>query len=139
QQDLVTRERELVTAARSGARQGAQAPNARAFAELFEPEARFVGELAEVDLERVRGAAEHVDVRARAEDAVLRAADDERFGFGVLEPDALERVGELDVDAEIVRVELERVARAHAAVLLDVHEERRDRSIEGELPVLVTV
>ena len=37
------------------------------------------------------------------------------------------RVVQLDVDAEVVRVELELVAGADAAVLADVHRERGDR------------
>ena len=40
----------------------------------------------------------------------LRARDDDGAHLGMLEADALQRVGELDVDAEVVRVELERVA-----------------------------
>ena len=57
----------------------------------------------------------------------LRARDDDGAHFGMLEADALERVVQLDVDAEVVRVELELVAGADAAVLGDVHRERRDR------------
>ena len=48
------------------------------------------------------------------------AGDDDRARLRVLEADALERVGELDVDAEVVGIELERVAGADAAVLGDV-------------------
>ena len=50
----------------------------------------------------------------------LRAGDDDRAHLGVLEADALQRVVQLDVDAEVVAVELELVARAEAAVLGDV-------------------
>jgi hypothetical protein len=56
----------------------------------------------------------------------------------VLEAEALERVGELDVDAEIVRIELELVTRANAAVLFDVHRQRGDRAVEREAPMLIT-
>ena len=45
-------------------------------------------------------------------DALLAAADDDRFHAGVLEAQALDRVRELDVDAEVVAVELELVERA---------------------------
>jgi hypothetical protein len=48
----------------------------------------------------VRRAAEHVDVRARAEDAVWFAlVTTGRAHLGVLEAQALDRVGQLDVDA----------------------------------------
>ena len=94
-------------------------------------------------LKRVGRAAEHVDVRARAEDAVLAARDDDRAHLGVLEADALERVGELDVDAEVVRVELERVAGTEAALFLHVHRRcarpRRRARRELELPVDVAL
>ena len=41
--------------------------------------------------------------------------------LGMLEADALNRVGELDVDAEVVRVQLEPVVGRQAGVLLHVH------------------
>ena len=65
------------------------------------------------------------------------------FDLGVLEADAVQGVGELDVDAEVVRVELERVTGTEPAVLLHVHREPRDRAAVGhgevELPVLVAI
>ena len=55
----------------------------------------------------------------------------------------VQRVGELDVDAEVVRVELERVAGAQALVLAHVHDEARDGAAvlgrELEPPVAVAV
>ena len=75
---------------------------------VFNRQPGFVGELAEVHLPRVRRAAQHEDVRAGAEDALLQAGDDDGAGFGMLEADALDGVGELDVDAEIVRFSFSR-------------------------------
>ena len=99
-------------------------------------EARLVGELAEVDLPGVARAAQHEDVGAGAEDPLLEAGDDDGVHFRVLEADALDRVGQLDVDAEVVRVQLEPVVGPEAGVFLHVHRERRDRPVERELPVL---
>ena len=81
--------------------------------------------------------AEHEDVGAGAEHAIARAGHDDGAHFGVLEADALQRVVQLDVDAEIVGVELELVAGTNTAVLGDVHRERRERAVERELPVAV--
>ena len=53
--------------------------------------------------------AEHEDVGAGAEDARLEAGEHDRVHFGMLEAQALQRVGELDVDAEVVRIELQLV------------------------------
>ena len=75
--------------------------------------------------------AEHEDVGARAEDAVLAAGDDDRAHFGVLEADAVERVGELDVDAEVVAVELELVAGADAGVFGDVERQAGERAFDA--------
>src|SRR6185503_18387606 len=86
-----------------------------------------------------RRAAEHEDVRPGAEHALLQAGDDDGAGFGMLEADALDGVGELDVDAEIVGIELQAVVGAEAAVLLYVHRQRRDRPVERQLPVAITV
>jgi hypothetical protein len=74
-----------------------------------------------------------------AENAALRAGDDHAAHFRVLEAYPLQRVRELDVDAEVVRIELELVARTDAGVLVDVHRQRRDRTVERELPMRVAV
>src|SRR5205809_4406441 len=55
----------------------------------------------------------------------------------MLEPDPLNGIGELDVDAEIVRVELQTVVGTKAPVFLDVHRECRHRTVERQLPVPV--
>jgi len=55
----------------------------------------------------------------------------------MLEAQALDGVVELDVHAEVVRVELQLVAGREPAVLPDVHGQRGDRSVESEPPVLV--
>ena len=108
-------------------------------ARVLDGEARLVGVLAEVHLRAVRGAAQHHDVRAGAEDPLLERRDDDGVDLGMLEPEALNRVGELDVDAEVVRVQLELVIRRQPGVLADVHRERRDRRVDGELPVAIAV
>ena len=58
---------------------------------------------------------------------------------GVLEAQALHRVVELDVDAEVVRVELELVVVTQPTGRIDLHRERGDRSVDGETPVAVGV
>ena len=85
------------------------------------------------------GAGQHADVRAGAEDLVLAAGDDDRAHLRVLEAQPLHGVVELDVDAEVVGVQLQLVARAQAAVLVDVHRQRGDRAVDGEPPVPVGV
>src|SRR6185369_602547 len=84
-------------------------------------------------------AAQHEDVRARAEDAFLQARDDDRMDFRVFEAQALNRIGELDIDAEVVRIQLEPVVGGNAAVLLDIHGEDRDRAVEIKFPVMITI
>jgi hypothetical protein len=55
----------------------------------------------------------------------------------VLEADPVQRIGELDVDAEVVAVELELVAGADAGVFGDVERQARQRPFDAELPVPV--
>jgi hypothetical protein len=104
---------------------------------VFEPVARLIRELAEVDLPRMRRHAEHEDVGARTEDAVLQAGHDDRAHFGVLEADAIDRVVQFDVDAEVVAVELQLVAGTDAGILVDVQAQRGDRPVELHRPVAV--
>ena len=59
------------------------------------------------------------------------------FTSGMLEAQPLHRVGKLDVDAEIVGIELELIAFEQAAILVDVHGQRRDVAVDRQLPVPV--
>ena len=56
---------------------------------------------------------------------------------GMLEAQPLHRVGELDVDAEIVGIQLELIALEQAAILVDIHGQRRDVALDVQLPVPV--
>ena len=53
----------------------------------------------------------------------------------MLETQALESVGEFDIDAEVVGIELELITLEQPGVLVDVERERRDLAIDGEFPV----
>ena len=55
----------------------------------------------------------------------------------MLEAQPLDRVGELDVDAEVVGVELELVAFEQRALLVDVHQQGGDLAVDLELPVAI--
>jgi hypothetical protein len=57
----------------------------------------------------------------------------------VLEANALQRVVQLDVDAQIVRIELELVARLQAGVFIDVEGQRRGRAVDRKLPVAIAL
>jgi len=49
-----------------------------------------------------------------------------------------QRIGQLDVHAKVVRIEFELVVvGTQTGVLLDIHGQRGDRPLEGQLPVLV--
>jgi hypothetical protein len=125
QDRLVARQRELVAAAGGGSLARAQRRQPRARRRVLEVEPGLVGELAEVDLERVARQPEHVDVGARAEHAIELGGDHQDLDLGVLEAQPLDRVGELEVDREVVRVELELVARAMRVIAVDRHDQRR--------------
>ena len=136
--DLVARERELVAAAGADAVHRGEELDAAVGAHVFHAEPRFVGELAEVHLERVARAAEHEDVGAGAEDARLEAGQHDGVHFGMLEAQPLQHVGQLDVDAEIVGIQFELVVvRPQAGVFAHVHRERRDVAVDAQFPVLV--
>ena len=110
EQDVVGGERQLVAAAGGGASDGTQVLLAGAGAGILDGVARLVGELAEVDLVGVGGARQHADVGAGAEHPVLAGPQHHRLHLRVLEAQPLHRVGELDIDAQVVGVELELIA-----------------------------
>ena len=55
----------------------------------------------------------------------------------MLEAQPLHGVGQLDVDAEIVGIQLELIALEQAGILVDVHGQRRDIALDRQLPVPV--
>ncbi len=108
--DVVAGERELVAAAGAGTANCRDPVLVRLLGGRLHGVARLVGELAEVDLVGMAGAGQHPDVRAGAEDALLARHQHHGPHLGVLEAQPLHGVGELDVDAQVVGVELELVA-----------------------------
>src|SRR5215831_8734263 len=100
---------------------------------------RLIGEFAEIDLFGMARVTQHVDIGARTEDALLAARDHDDPHFGMLEPDAVKGVVELDIDPEVIGVELQSVTRREPAFLLDVERQRRDRAIAREAPVAISI
>ena len=58
---------------------------------------------------------------------------------GMLEAQPLQRIRELDVDAEIVGIELELVAGLDAALLVDIECQRRELAVDRKPPVHVAI
>ncbi len=83
------------------------------------------------------GARQHADIGAGAEHAVLARAYQRHLHPGMLEAQPLHRVGEFDVDAEIVGIQFELIAFEQPAILVDIHGERRDVTVDRELPMFV--
>ena len=137
QHNLVARQRKLVPAAGADAVERREELDAGMLARVLDGQSRLVRVLAEVHLPAVRRLAKHHDVRAGAEDALLQRRDDDCVHLGVLEADALNRIGQLDVDAEIVGIELQLVVGRETGVFTHVHRKRGDRAVERQFPVLV--
>src|ERR1700722_19857394 len=55
----------------------------------------------------------------------------------MLKAEALQNVVQLDVHAEIVRIQFEFVSGAQSAVFVYVHGQRGNAAVGGELPVLI--
>ena len=76
------------------------------------------------------GLAQHLDVGPGAKDPVLGRGDDHRAHLGVLEPQPLHCVIQLDIDAQIIGIELEFVAGDQRLVLLDVQAQSRNPPVD---------
>ena len=125
QHDMVGGKREFVAAARSVAVDCADVDLLRVFRSVLDCKTRFVCELAEVHLGAMSRLSEHADIGASAEYIVLAGLDHDAAHFRMFKAQALHRVVQFDVDAEIIRIELELVI-AEAARLIDIHDEIRD-------------
>ena len=106
-------------------------------AQILDAVARLVGELAEIDFVRVACAGQHADIGAGGEDAGLRRAQHQHARLRMFEAQPLERVGEFDIDAEIVGIQFQIVAFEQAGFLVDIHGERRHVAVDRELPMPV--
>ena len=135
--DPVAGQRQLVAAAGAGPGHGGERLQAFVARRILQAVARLVGELAEVHLPGVGGQAQHVDVGAGAPDLFLGALEHHHLHRRMLEADAVERVVQLDVHAQVVAVQLELVARLDAAVLVDVQLQARHVAVDRERPVAV--
>ena len=131
QHDPVAGQRQLVAAAGRGAADRRQIALAGIGRGVLDREARLVGEFAEIDLVRVRRLGERADIGAGAEHVVLAGADHHRAHLGVLEAQPRHRVGQLDIDAEIVGIELQLGAGKQAAGGIDIERQGRDRPVDS--------
>src|SRR5438132_780664 len=137
--DLVTGERQLIAAAGAGPVYGGNEFETRMGARILDAVAGLVGESAEINLFGVARLTQHVDVGAGAEHALLAARDHHHPGFGMLKPDAVERIVEFYIDPEVVRVELQAVAWGEPAFLLDVERHRGHRTVARKTPVSIAL
>ena len=137
QQDAIGCQCQLVAAAGGSAADRAQILLAAGGARILHRVAGLVGELAEVDLVGMRRAGEHADIGAGAEHAVLAGLEHHHLHLGVLEAQPLHGVGELNVDAQVVGIELELIALEQAGVLVDVHDQLGRVAGEGKSPVAI--
>ena len=137
EQDLIARERELVTTACSCSVDRGEDGLAAAVRHLLDAVARFVRELAEANFVGMRGRREHLDVGPGAEHLVEAAGDDDALDGRMLEPQPLQRVVQFDVYCQVVGVELQLVVVAEAAGGVDGQGQSRDRSVDVESPMAV--
>ena len=134
---MIGGQRQFIAAAGRGAVDDGDETLAGILAGILQPVAGLVGEFAEIDLVGVGRARQHADVGAGAEHPVLGRAQQHHLDAGMLEAQPLHRVGEFDVDAEIVGIQLELIALEQPAILVDIHGQRRDVAIDIQLPVPV--
>jgi len=106
-------------------------------AAVFNAIACFVGEFAKVHFPCVAGDPQHEDVGTRAKNAVFQAGDDHAFDFGVFKTNSVQCVIKLNVHAQVVAVEFEFVARANAAVFVDVELQGGNLAFVFHRPMLV--
>src|SRR5579863_9366841 len=97
----------------------------------------LVGELAKVHFPRMTRKAQHVNVGAGAEDSLPGAGDNHASHLGMLEPNPLQRVVQLDIHAQVIRVQLKLVSGTDSSVLLHIQEKRGAAALDGEAPMPV--
>ena len=80
---------------------------------------------------------QHKNVGAGAEAAVFETRNHHRAHLGVLKSNAVQRIVELDIDAEVIAVEFELVSGAQARILVNVDGQRGYSTVKDQLEVFV--
>ena len=135
--DVIGRQRQFVTAAGGSAVDRADRFDARILAEILDTVAGLVGELAEIHLMRMARAGQHANIGTRRKHPRFGRAQHQHPHAGMFEPQPIDRVGQFDIDAEIVGIELEIVAFEQRRFFVDVHHQRRDFAVDLELPMAI--
>ena len=104
---------------------------------VFDAVTGFVGELTKVHFPSVGRQAQHKDVGARAKNAVFQTGDDHAFNFRMFKADTLQSVVQFNVNAQVVRIEFELVARADTRVFVDVELQGGGFAFVFDRPMLV--
>ena len=81
--------------------------------------------------------AQHENVGAGAKHFFFGAGHHHGTHFGVLKADAIDRIIELNVYAQVVTVQLELVAGTQTCVFINVNSECRHGTIERQFPMFV--
>ena len=134
---MIAGQGQLVPAAGAGALDRADPELAGLGARGLVRVARLVGELAEVDLVGMGSTAQHPDVGTGAEHAVLAGLQDHHLDRRMLEAQPLADIGQLDVDAQVIGVQLQFVTVEQPALLVHVHEEVGPLAVDLEPPVAI--
>jgi len=106
---------------------------------ILQRQAGFVGEFAEIYLLAMARPRQHADIGPGAEHPVEAGGDDLRADLGMLEPQALNRVVELDIEAQIIGIQLEAVSGPQTARLVHRQLQFGDRPIDVEPPMTIAV
>ena len=99
--------------------------------------ASLIGELAEVHLPGVARKPQHIYVGARAKNPRLSTGQNHGCHFGVLKSYSLKGIMQFDVDAEVIRIQLELVAWTDTCVFLDVHRKSRHPIFNRQFPMSI--
>ena len=99
---MVARESKFVSTARTGTVDGGKEANTRIVGRILDPVPGFVRELTEIDFVGVCRLGQHPDVGTGAEYSFLVRRHDHSANLRVFEPDALQSIVELYINAQIV-------------------------------------
>ena len=121
QHDVIGGKGELVTATGCRAVDRAKIGLVGVFRRVLDTVTGLVGEFAEIDLVIVGRQAKHADIGAGAKDVRLVRAHDHGANLGMFEAQTLDRIVQLNIDAEIVGIQLELITGLQGRRLGHIH------------------
>ena len=139
QHDIICRQSEFITTTGSRTVNRTDIFLLGIFGSVFDAIAGLIGEFTEVHLVIVGRHAKHADISTGTEHLRMIGTQNDATNLRVFKAQTLDRVIQLDINTEIIRIEFQLVARLQRGIFTNRHCKTGDIAVNRQIPVLVLI